>query len=427
MKLSKTNSFIKKAKKVHGNRYDYSFVVYRRSAEKVKIRCFKHGIFEQTPNSHLSGYGCPDCAKVGLEGFLNKAKKVHGNRYDYSLVPKTYKNVTLKVDIMCKKHGPFKQSPYKHMNKQGCPRCARELKKYNALTTKSFIIKAKKVHGNRYDYSNVEYKKSGLKVKIICRKHGIFEQTPNNHLMGMNCWKCSNEERTLRLNTKDFIKKARKIHGRKYIYSSVDYKGWYVAVKIKCRKHGFFFQAPGVHLRKKGCPICGRWNLLNTKKFVKKAKKIHGKKYIYSTVDYKNSRTKVKIKCRKHGLFETNPNAHLQGSGCPLCQESSGERKIALFLDSHRIKYIREKTFKKCKNKKNLFFDFYIPSLKTCIEYDGIQHFKPCGYFGGTAVFKTIKKSDAIKNNFCLKNDIRLIRISYKRTDAEITSILEKL
>ena len=108
-----------------------------------------------------------------------------------------------------------------------------------------------------------------------------------------------------------------------------------------------------------------------------------------------------------------------------MCQESRGERKIALFLKSHNIEYERQKTFDKCKNIRNLFFDFYISNLNACIEYDGKQHFFPSEFFGGIPAFEYLKKTDTIKNRFCMDNGINLTRISYEKKDKEITSILE--
>jgi very-short-patch-repair endonuclease len=176
----------------------------------------------------------------------------------------------------------------------------------------------------------------------------------------------------------------------------------------------------------KGCPGCGRWSLLNTKIFIERSIEKHGKKFDYSQVEYINARTKVKIICPKHGVFEQTPQSHLSGNGCPTCLESKGEKKISLFLDSNKIKFIREKSFEKCRDKNPLLFDFFLPDFNTCIEFDGKQHYQPIAYFGGEAVFEKTKKSDAIKANFCKKEGISLIRISsYKGHDIE--SVLKNL
>jgi hypothetical protein len=433
--FSSKEEFIAKAVKVHGDKYDYSLVEYVRSSQKIKIRCFKHGIFEQTPNSHLMGRGCCLCGRkrtiegnsMGVEGFLDGAKKIHGNKYDYSMT-KYIKNET-KIDIICPKHGMFKQRPVKHLRGQGCPKCGREHVYYNQLSTQSFIEKSRKVHGDKYDYSLVDYIRSNSKVKIVCPVHGVFEQTPNNHIMGMKCIKCANEENGLNrtLSTDDFIKRSKEKHGDRYDYSETNYISSEKKLKIICRTHGSFMQLPNSHWQRgQGCPKCGRWSLLNTDVFKEKAEKVHGLKFDYSQVDYVNARTKVKIICPKHGIFEQVPQSHLRGSGCPICLESQGERKVALCLAEKGIVYVREKSFTKCRNKYMLFFDFYLPALNTCIEYDGLQHFEPVEYFGGEETFKVTQKLDKIKNNFCSNNGIGLVRISYKEKDPEIRSILQK-
>lgn len=141
--------------------------------------------------------------------------------------------------------------------------------------------------------------------------------------------------------------------------------------------------------------------------------KIHLDKYDYSLVNYKNTNLKVTIICKKHGNFEQRPKRHKNGDGCPSCNESKGESEIHRILEIKCINYIRQKTFKDCKNINLLKFDFYIPDYNTCIEYDGEQHFKINEYFGGEESFNKCKINDHIKNNYCTKNNIKLIRIPY--------------
>jgi hypothetical protein len=145
-------------KAVHSDRYDYSQVEYKNAVSKIKIICPKHGLFEQTPNSHLTGSGCYECGilrirelKVfGMEKVLAEFRKVHGNRYDYSRVQ--YFNSHKKVDIICQEHGVFKQSPDKHLAGQGCPECGGHLR----LRNNDLIDRFVKIHGDKYDYSLIE-------------------------------------------------------------------------------------------------------------------------------------------------------------------------------------------------------------------------------------------------------------------------------
>lgn len=190
-----TENFIEESHKIHGDKYDYSKVKYRGDKTKVCIICPEHGEFWQTPNNHLKGKGCPDCygnRKLSVDKFINQAREVHGDKYDYSKVE--YKNTDTKVCIICPEHGEFWQTPYHHIKrKQGCPKCGGRVKR----NREEFIETARKIHGDRYDYSKVEYVNNETKVCIIChnknkfgKEHGEFWQTPSKHLQGHGCPNC---------------------------------------------------------------------------------------------------------------------------------------------------------------------------------------------------------------------------------------------
>jgi len=233
-------------------KYDYSLVKYELTSKKVKIVCVKHGIFEQTPEKHLSGRGCIKCRNSGFalssERWIKRAKERHSDTYEYNLVE--YVNAKTKVKIICPKHGIFEQTPDNHLRGgNGCPKCADNYK----LNTKEWVKKAKNIHGERYGYDQVIYEKATKKVKIKCFKHGIFEQTPSLHLNTSGCSKCSGKHSP---NTEEWIKKAKGIHGEKYGYDYVDYVGAHTPVKIECFLHGFFDQTPHNHLQGKGCSGC---------------------------------------------------------------------------------------------------------------------------------------------------------------------------
>jgi very-short-patch-repair endonuclease len=345
------------------------------------------------------------------EGFIEKGKKVHGDKYDYSSVE--YVRNDIKVNIICSNHGIFKQVPAKHLLGQGCPKCGKEKASNNKLfTTEEFIEKAKLIHGNKYDYSLTEYVRNNLNVKIICLKHGAFEQKPNKHLSGHGCPKCVNKN----ITTEEFIEKANLIHNTKYDYSQVKYVNSRKKIKIICLKHGEFTQTVDRHLSGCGCRKCGFLiQKSTTEEFIEKAKKIHSNKYDYSLVDYVQNKKKIKIICKKHGIFNQKPNSHLNGSGCPTCNESKGEKIIARYLDNYNVNYIRQYKFNNCKNKRCLPFDFYLPNNNICVEFDGGQHNKIINYFGGENGFKLRRINDEIKNNFTKDNKIKLIRIKYNQ------------
>jgi len=222
-----------------------------------------------------------------------------------------------------------------------------------------------------------------------------------------------------------FIEKAKLKHGNKYDYSLVEYKNSQTKVKIICSVHGYFQQRPDMHLLRNGCPKC-KFDMLanlsrsNKNDFIKKAVKIHGNKYNYSLVEYKNTDTKVKIICSKHGEFLQSPHKHLMKRGCPKCKSSKGEIKIRNFLEENGIKYEEQKRFKECRDIKSLPFDFYLLEYNTLIEYDGELHFEKSRRRNGQEKLTKTILHDIIKDKFCENNNINLIRISYLEDIKEI-------
>lgn len=190
--------FIKKAQLIHDDKYNYSLVNYINDCTKIIIICKEHGKFFQSPNGHLSGNGCKICGRklsadkrnLGKEKFIERANKIHKNKYNYEKV--NYINSGINVSITCKTHGEFLQSPNKHLIGNGCHKCYYEkISIRQTLSTEEFIFLANKKHNNIYDYSLVNYVNSSTKIIIFCKKHGKFSQTPNKHLMGSGCAKCS--------------------------------------------------------------------------------------------------------------------------------------------------------------------------------------------------------------------------------------------
>ena len=265
----KKNRFIRKAVEKYGNKFDYSKVDYKQCDEKVCIICPEHGEFWQKPILHLSTkHGCPECAKKEsikiskTEDFIKKAKEVHGNKYDYSKTE--YKGCYEKICIICPEHGEFWQTPINHIakhQKHGCPECGKENCKNIAEYKKdyfisNFIKKAKLLHGNKYDYSNINYVNSHTPIKLVCEEHGKFEIEPCKHLQGQECPICQKiikHNLSCEEKTKIFIEKAKLIHGNKYDYSKTKYIDSSTSVCIICPSHGEFYQKPSKHLNGVGC------------------------------------------------------------------------------------------------------------------------------------------------------------------------------
>jgi very-short-patch-repair endonuclease len=240
------------------------------------------------------------------------------------------------------------------------------------LTTKEFIEKSQTIHGNKYDYSIVAYKTYKSPIAIKCPIHGKFFCTPNNHIsQGSGCPTCG-------LNT------------------SAD--------------------------KRRSC----------TTEFIRNAKKIHGKKYDYSKTEYLQTDRKVIITCPFHGEFHQSPHNHVHGKqGCPSCYSSKGEQHIERILKQTNVRFVKQKKFKGCvsKNQKHkLSFDFYLPAHNILIEYDGEHHYSKC-YFNRHRMtdkeLQLVQFRDRIKTKFAKENGIRLLRIPYWK-EYKIETILEK-
>ena len=205
-----------------------------------------------------------------------------------------------------------------------------------------FIEKAIKRHGNRYDYSKVEYVNSQTKVCIICPEHGEFWQEPAAHVRGNNCPICSRENKgkDRRKSVDDFIYKSIKVHGIKYNYSKTKYVNAKTKVCIICPKHGEFWQIPHNHLNGQGCPWCSGRNM-DDELFIEKAREVHGGKYDYSKVEYVNSQAKVCIICPEHGEFWQVPTKHLYGRGCPKCGKVSMAQKQCVTVNEFKERAIQ--------------------------------------------------------------------------------------
>ena len=374
--------FKKEAIEKHGDKYDYQFVKFISKTEKVEILCKKHGKFFQTPKSHLKGHGCKKCSaefskeskfkgqkrKVNtLESLKEEFLLVHGKTYDYSLF-KSFNTTKDKIDIICKEHGPFKQSISDHKRGSICPKCSTAEKAKNLKSSINEIIsKFNLIHNNRFDYSLIkEYNNNRERLPILCHVegHGVFFQRATNHLAGQICPKCANLEKSKNamLSKKDLLKRFKKVYPNDlfdyshFIYNC-DYKGIEKPITVKCNKPG-------------------------------------------------------------HVEFEVTPYAHLKGQGCPKCASTKGELKIQNLLESQNIEFIKEKKFETLIKNTYLRFDFYIEKFNLLIEYDGQQHFSPVK-FGGISEEKAIhlfhkaQERDIMKNKFVAKNNINLLRIPY--------------
>jgi hypothetical protein len=369
--------------------------------------------------------------KWTIEKFIHDAKEIHGDKYDYSKV--TFRTSNDKVTIICPIHGEFQQKIQKHTKGQKCPNCAMiyvgSLKRSNL---EKFIELSKLKHGDKYDYSLVEYKTTHVKVKIICPKegHGVFEQTPASHQYGRGCPICRNEisGASQRLTTEIFIERATKLHNGKYDYSKAIYKNSQLKLIIICPKHGEFLQRATSHLNGLGCQLCANQEInlnlrLSIDEFISRATTVHCGLYDYSKITkLEGWDVKIPIVCKLHGDFLQTMGSHLCGRGCPTCMNSTGEVAIHNYLDLQGIKFEEEKKFPTCKYISTLRFDFYLPDYNTLIEFQGIQHYpEECRkifpndrFISKDGIFR-----DEIKLKWCEENQINLLIIKYTEDPAK--------
>jgi len=347
-----TETFIEKCRKIHGDKYDYSKVDYSGYYGKICIICPEHGEFIQGANVHLNGKGCPKCAGKNLtkDDFIKLAQKKYGDKYDYSKVK--YVNQTTKVCIICPEHGEFYVKPYYHIHvKSGCKKCKIHEGAYKE-TTEQFIEKAKKVHGDKYDYSKTVYLGSNDDVCIICPEHGEFWQRASVHLNGGGCYKCGRVE-----------------SGKKLKHT-----------------HDEFYE------RFKKTPLYGEIEIL-------------GK--------YEGSHKKIKVKCLKCGhIWEAKASALLSGNGCPICNQFGGVKEERLYkklVDS----FGKENVVRQYRNKKlgRQSLDFYLPEYKIGIEYQGAQHFENVKRFGGEKTLEKTQERDLRKQEKCKELGILLLYV----------------
>lgn len=335
-----TEQFVEKATLIHGDTYSYELVDYIKTNTKVQITCKAHGVFYQRPNDHLSGYGCSLCAihnrskahTSNTTHFISKAISIHGLTYDYSNVE--YVNTRTDVEIVCPVHGSFNQIPMIHLAGSGCTQCATTRVASNRTKSQStYINEASIKHGNKYNYSLLNYVSAVTKIKIICPIHGVFEQKASEHLY-YGCRHCADNangiSRTKSLES--FVHEAREVHNNKYDYSQVVYLKSNVLVTILCAEHGAFTQTPNSHLGGSGCLTCANENSAQLKlkplsQFIVESNNVHQHKYDYSRVQYDGTYSKVLIICPSHGTFNQLPKHHLRGAGCPTCANSMFSHK----------------------------------------------------------------------------------------------------
>jgi len=329
-----TNNFIFESISIHGDKYDYSQSIYVNAKTKIVIICPTHGEFQQLRKNHKMGKGCNKCAIESrarnnthtLEKFIEKAQRVHGKKYDYS--KSSYLGDDREILVLCGLHGEFTQNASSHLQGIGCPKCGRLKASQSHLLSKEEVLsRSIEIHGDKYDYNQMEYVNTKTKIMIVCPKHGKFRQSPTNHVLGQGCPKCGIEtaKSHCSVDTETFIRRSRKTHGDKYDYSKSEYADTKTKIIIICPEHGEFKQLPKNHVNGQGCASCAiDKSRVGLEEFKDRASETHLNRYDYSASKFTNTNEKIGIICPEHGIFKQTVASHLhQCCGCPTCNISN--------------------------------------------------------------------------------------------------------
>ena len=325
-----TEKFISEARKVHGDKYDYSRVVYINSRTPVIIGCPIHGFKEQKPGIHLTTNGCKDCGYAvhgdKMKGplydtatFIEKSKQLHDD-IDYSITE--FRGAEKPVSMICKIHNiPFTVAKAaNHVSRthpqRGCKLCVSDkVKERCTMTLDEFLLRAAFVHGETYSYDRVKWVNANTEIVIVCKVHGPFRQLPVSHL------------------------------------------------KYGCRKCGDILR--------------GKNKAYTQEEFVALARTVHGDRYTYEHSVYKGMDEDITITCPKHKDFVTTPHNFIHAaSGCPKCKRPRLEGIVSSWLKESGIAFEEQKNFPWLKNVRLMKLDFYLPEYNIAIECQGDQHFK---------------------------------------------------
>ena len=385
-----TNSeYIIKCKEKFGDKYDYSKTFYNGKREKVIIICPIHGEFSTFPLNFLKGIGCMECyyeeQRIStMKNYIEKSKVAHNNFYDYSSVNLLGDDM---VDIICPKHGHFKQNIKDHMNGHGCCKCANERKseeKKRKYSYDELIKDSSNVHGNKYSYPLQEIKYFYDECTIICPIHGEFKQKINYHIqMKQGCPKCGMEK--FHLAKKYDIDKVISLFNEINVNNNFEfivesYENMNSPSLFKCKTCNNEFRRPlSVFINSNNtCPYCNKEinsknRFKTTEEFINEANIVHNFYYDYSITNYTKSKEYVEIICPEHGVFKIEANSHLQGHGCPLhnCNVSKQETELANYV----ISLVGEENVilnsKKILNSKQEL-DIYLPKFNLAFEFNGL-------------------------------------------------------
>lgn len=305
------------------------------------------------------------------------------------------------------------------------------------ITTEEFVRRATAKHGDRFDYSVCRYEGFLEPIQVICRTHGSCWTTPKSHLHSASggCGECRRRivQDALRSTTEQFIDRARGVHGDRYDYRLACYTGGHSKVVIICPQHGPFRMKAYRHLSGRGCRKCaferiGRARQLSFWDFLERVIRVHGMgRYEYQLEGFVNAHSKIPIRCPQHGVFHQSVATHLKGTGCPRCIQSKGECRVRQVLEDLGVDFKEQIRFPACRDWGTLPFDFFVPSHRLLIEFDGRQHYDNSEHWGGREKLAETQRHDRIKDRFAAENGYRLLRIPHWELERIEDIVLEAL
>lgn len=416
------NNYQEKKEQIE-NKFKNIKVISMENFPKIELECLKHGKFSKRFYDLMkSDLGCPKCSnekkseetKISPEKFILKAKKIHGDKYDYSKVNVPI-NGTNDINIICPIHGEFTQKVKSHLNGCGCPKCGmNKTIDSQRLTTEIVIDNCKKVYGDKYDYSKVNWIDSDHKITITCHVHGDFETNYFDFLKGHECPKCYEENNRLK-NEKTFKENIQKLNNNKIIFPK-DFKYINSYTNVKIIYDGEVIERDP-HTLLKG-KVLSKNDKEEIKRIagVKKSKtrwtnleneldNLYGDSLVFdkNQIDFiKSGETdenfEMDVKCKKHGKFRRSLFKIINGYGCPSCmykKTSAAEKEIVDYIKTIYFGKIIENDRVILKGKE---LDIYFPDINIAIEYDGLYwHNNVNNYF---------------KYDECRKKGVRLIQIN---------------
>lgn len=412
---------------------------YKGADVKIKHKCLKHDVeWEASPSNILKGKGCQVCR---IEKTRQKRAKPH-EKYveemkrinpDVEVIGR-YINVNTPITHHCLKHDVYwETTPASMLQGCGCPVCKSEkLRDANVTNYDEFMDILTLFYP---DYELIgEFKGVSVKTTFYCKKHDLYWDTyPYNIFKGMGCNECRKDKMKESMSKphEQYINELCKVNPNIEVLEP--YVNSNTHILHRCKKHNYeWLTPPASMLKGSGCPECMKEKISNKntkthEQYLADVAKINPDIEVLG--EYQGADLPILHRCKKDGHeWMVAPHIILIGHGCPMCNETNGERRVRQFLEANNILYEEQKRFDDCRGKKPLPFDFYLPEYNSLIEYDGEHHYFPINFSGlgedwAKGHYETTIMHDEIKDEYCKKNNIHLLRIPYF---ADIGSELQK-